>query len=335
MKNCIKYFIPAILCAMAMMSSCSKDGDDVETFASGTCIARASVGAGEGSLSVSVETAGTWRLSCQEPWLSFDVEGGAGSQAFTVYYESNSSDILNLRPSRVAKIAISLDTHLVSDTLVLVQQGFLGGEVKSEIRPDSRISLEFDNKAVTEARFICCSSEGLDDDSALRTWLDERGADAFVLDGNVEGSLPGGIRIAGCNFAGLTESEEYIAFKQAVDGSVNSSFEGGTQWIVAGQMYHLSSMQTSYPSSPGWYPADAKGEHFRSDRYAWQNNLFDVAWMYAQDYVSTYTDTDSHSYSADYVYVSSSVLDMVSSVQIVNAPVSGMAHKAIIVEIKY
>ena len=296
----------------------------------------AEVGASEGSLSILVETSGTWRLDCSEPWLSFDVRGGSGNQAFTVFYGSNVPDILNLKSARTAKIAISLDDAKVSDTLLFVQRGFLGGASAGTVKPDSRIKLEFDSAAITESRFICCSSDGLDDDTALRAWVASKGADAFVLDGKAEGSLPGSsIGIAGRNFAGMTADEEYLAFKAAVDSTVNSTFNAGTMWILAGQMYHYSSMQTSYGTTPSWYPKDAKGAEFRSDRYAWQNNLYDAAWMAKRDYVSTWTDAEGHSYSADYVYVSSAVLGSVSSIELVNAPVAGMTHKAIILDLKY
>lgn len=334
MEKKLVTIIPAILLAAALTCSCGKDGKD-DAFAAGACIAQARVGAGEGSLSVSVETEGTWRLSCEASWLHFDVKGGSGNQAFTVFYDSNASDIINLRPARVARIAIGLDDSMVADTLVLVQQGFLGGEVETAVKQDARIKLEFDSRAITEATFVCCSSEGAEDAAAVLAWAEGLGADACVLDGAVSGSLPGGINVVGCDFAGLDAGAEYAAFKAAVDGSVNSSFDSGTDWIVAGQMYHLSSMQTGYPSTPSWYPADAKGDGFLSDRYAWQNNLYDTVWMYARDYVTTYTDAEGHSYSADYVYVSSQVLNMISSMQVLDAPVAGMAHKAIVLNLKY
>lgn len=328
------FYIITSLFLLAGLCSCGQK--DEALFKSGSCIAVAEVSAVEGSLSILVQTSGTWRLGCDEDWLSFDVKGGKGNQAFTISYESNVPDILNLKSARTAKIAISLDEPRVSDTLLFVQRGFLGKDTDAAVKPDSRISLEFDSAAITDGTFVCCSSDGLDDDTALRSWLQSVGADAFVLDGAVEGSLPGGvIGIAGRDFEGLSADEEYAAFKAAVDATVNSSFDGGNRWIVAGQMYHTSSMQTGYPSTPAWYPADAKGRDFRSDRYAWQNNLYDAVWMAKQDYVTTFTDSLSHSYSADYVYVSSSVLGSVSSVELVNAPVAGMTHKAIVLNLKY
>lgn len=331
-----KRLIIITACAWLAASLCSCDKKDEAVFKGGTCIAVAEVGALEGSLSVLVETSGTWRLGCEEPWLSFDVEGGTGNQAFTVHYSSNVPDIINLRQARVARISISLDDSMISDTLLFVQRGFLGGNISREVKPDGRIKLEFDSAAITEGRFICCSSEGLDDDSALRSWIESQGADAYVLDGIVEGGFPGGsIGLAGCNFDGKTADEEYSAFKAAVNATVNSTYDAGAMWILAGQMYHYSSMQTSYASTPSWYPRDAKGAEFRSDRYAWQNNLFDAVWMARRDYVSTWTDAQGHSYNADYVYVSDAVLGCVSSVELVNAPVAGMTHKAIILDLKY
>lgn len=329
------FHIISVLLLAAGLCSCENGKDDA-VFKSGSCIAIAEVGAAEGSLSVLVDTDGSWRLDCDADWLSFDVKGGSGRQAFTVRYGSNIPDIIDLKSARTARIAISLDGPRVSDTLLFVQRGFLGGGSDANVKADKRISLEFDSAAITEGTFICCSSDSLADDSALRSWIQSKGADAFVIDGVVEGSLPGGtVAVAGRNFAGMTAEEEYQAFKAAVDSTVNSSFDSGTLWILAGQMYHYSSMQTGYEATPSWYPTDAKGDTFRSDRYAWQNNLFDAVWMARRDYVSTWTDAESHSYSADYVYVSSAVLGTVSSIDVVDAPVPGMTHKAIIVKLKY
>ena len=318
--------------AVLALCSCGKDG--ANGFSAGSCIALAEVGAEQGSLSVSVETSGIWRLGCSEDWLSFDVEGGNGNQAFTIFFDSNEPDILNLKQARTARIAISLDSDMVSDTLILVQRGFLGGSPGYKVSSDKRISLEFDSKAITEACFVCSSSDGLDDSAALRDWIASKGADAFVLDGVAEGSLPGGLSIAGCNFKGMGPEEEYAAFKAAVNASINSSYEGSTRWIVAGQMYHYSSMQTGYPATPAWYPSDARGDDFLPDRFAWQNNLYDCAWMASHDFVITFTDDQGHAYSADYVYVSSAVLGMISSFELVDAPVAGMTHKAFVIRFK-
>lgn len=331
MRRIIKTVFPAVLCVISLWN-CTRE--EAAGFKAGACIAQARVSADEGHLSVSVETSGTWRLSCDESWVSFDVEGGRDNQAFTVYYTSNVPDILNLKKARSARIAISLDDSMVSDTLVLTQQGFLGEGRQVKVQDDPKISVEFDDRTITQATFILCSSEGLEDDTLLRTWLQEKGADAFVLDGETEGSLEG-ISIAGCDFADFDAAAEYMAFKALVDGSMNSSYEAGDSWIVAGQMYHYSSMQVGYRFTPSWYPSDAKGDDFRSDRYAWQNNLYDCVWMAEQNFVTTYTDAEGHGYAADYVYVSSSVLGKVSSVQLVAAPVAGMTHKAIVLHLKY
>ncbi len=328
------YILCAFLPALMLPCSCEQGKDD-SAFKGGSCIAVAEVGAAAGSLSISVETSGTWRLGCKADWLSFDVDGGLGNQAFTVYYGSNEPDILNLRQARTAKIAISLDEGKVSDTLTFIQRGFLGGSGKANVKPDKRISLEFDSQAITEAKFISCSADGLDDSAPLIAWIESKGADAYLLDGRVEGSLPGDISILGCNFSGMDAEQEYQFFKFAVDYSVNSDYEGNPKSIVAGKMPHYSSMQTGYPSTPQWYPTDAKGPDFRSDRYAWQNNLYDAVWMAKRDYVSTYTDDQGRSYCADYVYVSSDVLGAISDVELVPAPVAGMTHKAIVITIKY
>ena len=92
-------------------------------------------------------------------------------------------------------------------------------------------------------------------------------------------------------------------------------------------------MQTDYPSTPDWYPQTTEDPRFRSDIYAWQNNLYDSVWMYNQDFVSTYTDAEGQSYSADYIYVTGSVFAMLTSVQLLD--VEGLSHKPVKLTLKY
>ena len=120
-----------------------------------------------------------------------------------------------------------------------------------------------------------------------------------------------------------------------VDLNLETENQSGNDWIVCGQMYHYSAMQVGYQNTPSWYPSNASGDEFRADRYAWQNNLYDLLWMKTQGWVETYTDADGHSWQADYVYVGASVLDKVSSVEVLSAPVQGMLHKPIEVLLKY
>ena len=92
-------------------------------------------------------------------------------------------------------------------------------------------------------------------------------------------------------------------------------------------------MQTDYAATPAWYPQTTADSRLRSDIYAWQNNLYDCAWMYKQDYISTWTDAEGNAFCADYVYASVSVFAKVESVELIK--VEGLAHKAIKVTLKY
>ena len=92
-------------------------------------------------------------------------------------------------------------------------------------------------------------------------------------------------------------------------------------------------MQTDYPNTPEWYPQTIADPRVRSDIYAWQNNLYDCVWMYSQDYVTTWTDSEGNSFSADYVYASVSVFSKITSVELIEIP--GLDHKAIRIALKY
>ena len=103
--------------------------------------------------------------------------------------------------------------------------------------------------------------------------------------------------------------------------------------MIGGQLYHFSMMQTAYPATPSWYPSDIDASEFDSDRYAWNNNLYDCLWMSERDFVTTWT-SETGSYMADYVYVSRDVLATISEVQRLD-PVYGMTHNPIKITLKY
>lgn len=324
-----------ILSALAVLApSCSRDDAPVSPFGAGVCIAKADVGAAAGQLSVSVETAGMWRVSSDAPWLGFDVAGGKGNGAFTVYFTSNESDITHLMKTRTARIALCLDDTMVADTLVLVQQGFISEQPSVDVKADPAVKVEIDSRAVVSRTLLCLSRTGADNISALDGWIASQNADYTVIDGSVT-AADDEFNIVGCNFGELDPDTEFTTFKTVIDNTMNASFDTGADWIVAGQMYHYSMMQTGYPQTPAWYPKDAEGPEFRSDRYAWQNNLYDVLWMKNKKFLSTYTDDAFHSWCADYVYVSASVLAKVSDIEILPVPVEGMEHKPLKLTLKY
>ena len=276
----------------ALACACTKEVEIVDPYSQGVCVGEIHLGATAGKVSLSVETEGVWRVESDQSWLRTDVNGRKGNGAFTVYYESNQSDVHEIRQARVAKVAVRIED-------------------------------------LQEVVLVCCSSEGSGD---VNAWIDAQNADVVVLDGQVNGEVSG-LNVVGCDFAGMTVEEEFEAFRATVQKTYNSGPDAGDDWIYAGQMYHLSSMQTDYDKTPEWYPQTTSDPRLRSDIYAWQNNLYDCVWMYRQDYISTWTDAEGNGFCADYVYASVSVFAKVESVELIE--VEGLAHKAIKVTLKY
>ena len=288
----------------ALACACTKEVEIVDPYSQGVCVGEIHLGAAAGRVSVSLETEGLWRVESDQPWLKTDVNGRNGNGAFTVYYESNQSDVHEIRQSRVAKVAVRLENTKKTDTLVFVQRGLMPHESICQVQNDPALTVEYRIEDLQDVVLVCCSSEG---DGDVNAWIDAQKADIVVLDGQVTGEVDG-LNVVGCDFA-------------------------GDDWIYAGQMYHLSSMQTDYAATPAWYPQTTADSRLRSDIYAWQNNLYDCAWMYKQDYISTWTDAEGNAFCADYVYASVSVFAKVESVELIK--VEGLAHKAIKVTLKY
>lgn len=322
-----------LLAAVVATVSCTVKTEVIPAFQAGNPVALCRVGASGGEVSVLVETQGQWRVRSCDSWISTDVPGGSGRGAFTFRYGANRSDILNLRPGRVGRIAICLEGTGIADTLLVAQKGFLSAEADFPVTADPKLKLEFENPSATNVRLLVASSEGASAET-VAAWAGAYPADIFVLDGLVSGSLDG-LNVLGCNFAGLSPEQRYDAFREAVCSSMGSALIYGSDWVICGQMYHYSAMQVGYPQTPSWYPADASGDAFKGDRYAWQNNLYDLLWMKNQGWVETYTDESGHSWQADYVYVSASLLDPAASVETLPVPVPGMLHKPIEVVLKY
>jgi len=324
----MKKYIYMVLLSV-LVCACTKNVEIIDPYSPGSCIGKIELGAAAGSMSVSVETSGDWRVETADEWLTIDTDGRTGNGAFTVYYESNESDVMVLKSGRVGRVAIRLAESKKVDTLVFVQQGFYPVAADVEVVSDPAIALEYKDEDKAEVSLICCSSEG---ESDIMSWLAAQDADVVVLDGNVTGEVDG-LNVRGCNYAGMTADEEYDAFRSLIRQTYNSAPDAGDDWVFAGQMYHLSVMQAGYDITPSWYPATTEAMEFRADLYAWQNNLYDCVWMYKRNYVSTYTDADGRSYCADYVYVSSSVFAKVTSVELLD--VDGLSHKAIKITLKY
>lgn len=332
MKKLLYIILIGILAA-----SCSKTVVINDPYSPGVCVGEIILGSTEGSISVSVEADGPWRLECDQDWLRTDVTSRNGDAAFTVYYNSNVSDISDLREARTAKIAILLENSLKADTLVLVQRGLYRVEPAHKVVADPDLVLEYVLPQEQLVTLLCCSSEGTADVDAF---IAQQNADIVIKDSDIttKDGVPvhekyKGLNIRGCNFAGMSEDEEFEAFRAMVNSTFNAGPDAGDNWIFAGQMYHLSSMMIGYADTPKWYPQSTTDTRFRSDIFAWQNNLYDCVWMYNQNYVYTYTDEQQRSYTADYVYVSPAVFSMVEAVELLD--VEGMSHKPIKVTLKY
>ena len=312
-----------------LAASCSKTVVINDPYSPGVCVGEIILGSTEGSMSVSVEADGPWRLECDQDWLRTDVTSRNGDAAFTVYYNSNVSDISDLREARTAKIAILLENSLKADTLVLVQRGLYRVEPAHKVVADPDLVLEYILPQEQLVTLLCCSSEGTADVDAF---IAQQNADITIKDGEVTGEVEG-LNVVGCNFAGMSEDEEFEAFRAMVNSTFNAGPDAGDNWIFAGQMYHLSSMMIGYADTPKWYHQSTTDTRFRSDIFAWQNNLYDCVWMYNQKYVKTYTNSNEESYTADYVYVSPAVFSKVEAVELLD--VEGMSHKPIKVTLKY
>ena len=316
-------FLSALICA------CTKTIEIIDPYSPGTCIGMMELQATSGKVSVAVETAGDWRLETEQDWLKFDTKGRSGNGSFTVYYESNESDVMTTRSGRIGKVAIRLADSLRTDTLVIIQQGMYPVEADFNVVDDPAIVLEYDLGEKSDVTLLCCSSEGEGDVQAL---LDAHQADIVILDGEVSGEVEG-LNVRGCDYAGMTIEEKYLAFKNLVELNYNSGLDAGDDWIFAGQMYHFSVMQYGYESTPTWYPVEKDAVEFKADMYAWQNNLYDCVWMYQRNYVETYVDADGRSYSADYVYASSSAFAKITSVELLD--VKSLSHKVIKITLKH
>ena len=324
----MKKYIYMVL-AGALLCACTKNIEIIDPYSAGACIGKIDLGVETGSMSIAVETEGDWRLESDQEWLKTDVGGRTGNGAFTVYYESNASDVTGLREMRVAKLTIRLENSMKTDTLIFVQQGFNHCDIDYKVVDDPKITLEYKTRKFSQFTVLCCSSEG---NGNISAWIDGQNADIVVLDGVVSGHVEG-FEVVGCNFKGMSLREEYDEFRRLVESTYNSGIKAGENWIYAGQMYHLSVMQTDCKNTPDWYPTQSGDECFRTDRYAWSNHLYDCVWMKERDFVQTYTDADGRSYCADYVYVTPSVLKNIISVEVLD--VEKLSHKAIKITLKY
>ena len=335
-----KYIYVLIIAAAAI--SCGKSGLDIE---SGNVVGEIEVSASAGRISVSVETVGRWIVyeADNVSWLSFDVQGGVGKGAFTASYEANLSSVVDAKSSRKARIVVTSEDYAKSDTLNIIQMGFYSDIRPSEVKPSGDIVLEYVTPETKTLTVVYCSAEGVTDQEALAQWAEQFDV---VACGNsfIRPAVGSEDKFAVCtvgdvNFVSadlgqvFNEGKEYEAFVDIIEKTYNAQ-NLPSKWVIGGQLYHFSMMQTAYPATPSsWYPSDIDASEFDSDRYAWNNNLYDCLWMSERDFVTTWT-SKAGSYMADYVYVSRDVLATISQVQKLE-PVHDMTHNPVKITLKY
>ena len=337
----MRRYIYMLLVAVTALS-CEKSGLEIK---SGNVLGNIEVSAYAGQISVSVETVGRWIVyeADNVSWLSFDVQGGVGKGAFTASYEANLSSVVDAKSSRKARIVVTSEDYAKSDTLNIIQMGFYSDIRPSEVKPSGDIVLEYVTPETKTLTVVYCSAEGVTDQEALAQWAEQFDV---VACGNsfIRPAVGSEDKFAVCtvgdvNFVSadlgqvFNEGKEYEAFVDIIEKTYNAQ-NLPSKWVIGGQLYHFSMMQTAYPATPSsWYPSDIDASEFDSDRYAWNNNLYDCLWMSERDFVTTWT-SKAGSYMADYVYVSRDVLATISQVQKLE-PVHDMTHNPVKITLKY
>ena len=337
----MKKFIYLMIIAVVVIS-CSKSGFDIE---SGSVLGEIEVSASAGRVTVSVETVGRWIVyeADNASWISFDVEGGVGNGAFTASYQANLSSVVDAKSSRKARIVVTSEDYSKSDTLNIIQMGFYSDIRPSQVAPSPEIVLEYVAPETKTVTVVYCSAEGVTDQDALAQWAEQFDVVAcgngFIKPEAQSGELYTVCVVDGVNFVStdlgqsFADGKEYEDFCQIIEQTYNAQ-NSPSKWVIGGQLYHYSMMQAAYASAPLWFPFDIDESVFDSDRYAWNNNLYDCLWMSVRDYVTTWTSSEEKSYMADYVYVSRDVLATISGVQKLDK-VHGMTHNPVKVTLKY
>lgn len=336
----MKKLIYILIVSLASFS-CTKSGLDIE---SGNVVGEIEVTAFSGQLTVSVETVGRWIVNEADnaSWISFDVQGGVGKGAFTVSYEANMSSVVNMKSSRKARVVVTSEDYAKSDTLNIIQQGFYSDIVPSVVTPSSEIILEYVETPSRTLSVVYCSADGVSDMDAMNRWADQFDVVAcgngFIKPSYQSEGTYSVCTVDNINFVStdlydcFRNGTGYEVFKSIVDATYNA-YNSPSKWVIGGQFYHYSMMQTGYDQTPSWYPTEIEGTEFAADSYAWNNNLYDCLWMSERNYVSTWINGDK-SYMADYVYVSRDVLATICQVQKLDK-VHGMLHNPIKVTLKY
>lgn len=238
-------------------------------------------------------------------------------------------------------------------------------------RGDHEIGIEFEVPETVTRTVLYCNTESLAeaDVAAFTAWAVAQQADLIACCGPAELAPEAGYRIVATERAAFASKGEldaaaeplcagrallasldgiryvvaafdpeengYTRFVELLDASYNAPEHAAERWFIGGSLYHFSMMETGYDTTPAWYPADASGHEFDTDRYAWHNNLYDCIWMLRRSWTPTWTDASGRSWRADYLYASKSAWNTLTGIEVLEIPVEGMTHKPIKFTIKY
>ena len=347
-------------CVLVLITACQ---EKIEKYESGQSLGEVVLDASECTTSISVDYDCLWRVYTPAEWISTDVDGRAGSSAFSFTVMSNESDMTISKSMRKAPVIITRLDKYISDTLWIIQRGIPDG--KDYVTHIESSKIELQQEPLTEKHIIYCNLQGVDTEVAA-SWLKGRKEDivaavwtienvnSFIDDerfvvrhrnlmviGESDNVIPSSesliVNVAGLNVqvADFTEDESnnhFLQIASILDEGYNIP-SSSSHWLIGGSFYYLSSTEFGYPSTPHWYPSQLKDPVFDADIYAWTNNLIDCIWMTSKTYNPTYTSSEGYSWRADYVYASKSAWNSLIDVTLLEE--SGLKHKPILIKIKY
>ena len=353
--------IIAACVAVALMSlmACTKD---TVQYKAGENLGQIYLSPQSGVMSVMVSLEGLWRVKTDSGWIHLDSNGADGKAAFSFTYDENKSDMIFSKEARKADIIIQRVSQMVSDTLVVIQQGAPDGNRYVSVEKDNYI--EFIVPQLKTVRLLYANLAGSEPQKTI-SWLQNVSFDWAAtydpdnyLDGTSDNLLREGafavatqdimpekvfsdelsltVTADGWNLVvanyseSADKSEQYRQMKDLLDRGYNQPFSGDF-WIIGGSLYHLS---ISYPETPSWYPLDPADAYFDADRYAWQCNLFDSIYLTHRGFNSSFS-SDGRSWRADYAYMSSSAWNHLVAVEEVPVSESGLQHVAYVLTLKY
>ena len=227
--------IVLITAVALVVGACTKESSPI---APGLLIGEIRVGAQPGSVSVSVETTGRWKVCVDGTagWVGTDVICGKDNGAFTLNYDSNTSDMSDIRPSRRARILLITEEQSRCDTLLLSQRGFGSNLPSCKVSDAPGVKIEFQVPALRTMEIAYCSAAGLETESALAQWassFDVVACGDHFLEPEAGTPIPGAdasvITFGGINFvaADFSSSENKDAmFRELLEQTINTAGAG-------------------------------------------------------------------------------------------------------------